>query len=191
MLLVLVINSTVPMQDLAEWFFPLMSWFHWRYVPVLVSWSINFSVLFLLHNVSLDLLYIILFYKILMNHLLLWSTIRQQLTNTEDIRRMRKKAPCTCTEILMIQRQFLEEGIFSEPVLTGELILLELKFAFLLYCYYIYHIFVIYLVYISWSLNVNFLLQLFLVSRGWENYSFMGLGVCDCWVIFNMLQASK
>ncbi|XP_043805887.1 sister chromatid cohesion 1 protein 4 isoform X3 [Manihot esculenta] len=49
------------------------------------------------------------------------DTIRQQLTNTEDIRRMRKKAPCTCTEILMIQRQFLEEGIFSEPVLTGML----------------------------------------------------------------------
>ncbi|XP_015572226.2 sister chromatid cohesion 1 protein 4 isoform X2 [Ricinus communis] len=45
--------------------------------------------------------------------------IRQQLTNTEDIRRLRKKAPCTRTEILMIQRQFLEDEIFSEPVLTG------------------------------------------------------------------------
>ncbi|KAF2292028.1 hypothetical protein GH714_000236 [Hevea brasiliensis] len=49
------------------------------------------------------------------------DTIRQQLTNTEDIRRMRKKAPCTRTEILMIQRQFWEEELFSEPVLTGML----------------------------------------------------------------------
>ncbi|KAI5579118.1 hypothetical protein BDE02_08G070300 [Populus trichocarpa] len=47
------------------------------------------------------------------------DTIRQQLTNTEDIRRIRKKAPCTRTEILMIQRQSLDEEIFSEPVLTG------------------------------------------------------------------------
>ncbi|KAJ0016960.1 hypothetical protein Pint_11689 [Pistacia integerrima] len=45
--------------------------------------------------------------------------IRQQLTNTEDIRRIRKKAPCTCPEILMIQIQFLEDEIFSEPVFTG------------------------------------------------------------------------
>ncbi|KAL5580097.1 hypothetical protein UlMin_012539 [Ulmus minor] len=47
------------------------------------------------------------------------DTIRQQLTNTEDIRRMRKKAPCTLEEISMIQRQFLEEEIFSEPIFTG------------------------------------------------------------------------
>ncbi|XP_028790285.1 sister chromatid cohesion 1 protein 4 isoform X2 [Neltuma alba] len=45
--------------------------------------------------------------------------IRQQLTNTEDIRRMRKKAPCTHREILMIQRQFLEDEIFQEPALKG------------------------------------------------------------------------
>ncbi|XP_021903325.1 sister chromatid cohesion 1 protein 4-like isoform X2 [Carica papaya] len=45
--------------------------------------------------------------------------IRQQLTNTEDIRRIRKKAPCTHPEILMIQRQFLEEEIFLEPIATG------------------------------------------------------------------------
>ncbi|KAK7295222.1 hypothetical protein RJT34_18127 [Clitoria ternatea] len=44
------------------------------------------------------------------------DTIRQQLTNTEDIRRMRKKAPCTGHEILMIQRQFLEDEIFHESV---------------------------------------------------------------------------
>ncbi|PQP96353.1 sister chromatid cohesion 1 protein 4 [Prunus yedoensis var. nudiflora] len=47
------------------------------------------------------------------------DTIRQQLTNTEDIRRVRKKAPCTRPEISMIQRQFLEDDIFTVPVLTG------------------------------------------------------------------------
>ncbi|MED6169115.1 hypothetical protein PIB30_018246 [Stylosanthes scabra] len=47
------------------------------------------------------------------------DTIRQQLTNTEDIRRIRKKAPCTRHEILMIQRQFLEDEIFNEPIFTG------------------------------------------------------------------------
>ncbi|KAL0403395.1 UNVERIFIED_CONTAM: Sister chromatid cohesion 1 protein 4 [Sesamum radiatum] len=45
--------------------------------------------------------------------------IRQQLTTTEDIRRVRKKAPCTRTEIAMIQRQFLEDEIFREPLFTG------------------------------------------------------------------------
>ncbi|KAL0452241.1 UNVERIFIED_CONTAM: Sister chromatid cohesion 1 protein 4 [Sesamum latifolium] len=45
--------------------------------------------------------------------------IRQQLTTTEDIRRVRKKAPCTRTEIAMIQRQFLEDEIFREPIFTG------------------------------------------------------------------------
>lgn len=48
------------------------------------------------------------------------DTIRQQLTNTEDIRRVRKKAPCTGPEISLIQRHFLEDEIFSEPVLAGE-----------------------------------------------------------------------
>ncbi|KAJ8753075.1 hypothetical protein K2173_011843 [Erythroxylum novogranatense] len=47
------------------------------------------------------------------------DTIRQQLTNTEGIRRVRKKAPCTRSEILMIQRQFREEEIFSEQLLCG------------------------------------------------------------------------
>ncbi|KAL9297077.1 hypothetical protein ACSQ67_022973 [Phaseolus vulgaris] len=46
------------------------------------------------------------------------DTIREQLTNTEDIRRMRKKAPCTSHEILMIQRQFLEDEIFHGPIFT-------------------------------------------------------------------------
>ncbi|KAK8559281.1 hypothetical protein V6N13_098858 [Hibiscus sabdariffa] len=45
--------------------------------------------------------------------------IRQQLVNTEDIRRIRKKAPCTRPEISLIQRQFLGDGIFSESILTG------------------------------------------------------------------------
>ncbi|KAA8538806.1 hypothetical protein F0562_025498 [Nyssa sinensis] len=47
------------------------------------------------------------------------DTIRQQLTTTEDIRRLRKKAPCTRSEIWMIQKQFLEDEIFIEPIFTG------------------------------------------------------------------------
>ncbi|KAK4436089.1 Sister chromatid cohesion 1 protein 4 [Sesamum alatum] len=47
------------------------------------------------------------------------DTIRQQLTNTEDIRRVRKKAPCTLFEISMIQKQFVEDEIFCEPIFTG------------------------------------------------------------------------
>ncbi|KAK9292227.1 hypothetical protein L1049_020190 [Liquidambar formosana] len=47
------------------------------------------------------------------------DTIRQQLTNSEDIRRVRKKAPCTRPEIWMIQKQFLEDEVFSEPISTG------------------------------------------------------------------------
>ncbi|XP_058756129.1 uncharacterized protein LOC131629358 [Vicia villosa] len=46
------------------------------------------------------------------------DTIRQQLISTEDIRRVRKKAPCTSDEILMIQRQFLEDKIFLKPIFT-------------------------------------------------------------------------
>ncbi|KAJ8753050.1 hypothetical protein K2173_011818 [Erythroxylum novogranatense] len=59
--------------------------------------------------------------KVLMDDsmVLLGDTIRQQLTNTEGIRRVRRKAPCTRSEILMIQRQFLEEDIFSEQLLCG------------------------------------------------------------------------
>ncbi|XWS65243.1 hypothetical protein CRYUN_Cryun05aG0075900 [Craigia yunnanensis] len=47
------------------------------------------------------------------------DTIRQQLINAEDIRRIRKKAPCTRPEISLIQRQFLENEIFSESIFTG------------------------------------------------------------------------
>ncbi|KAL0735761.1 hypothetical protein Bca4012_011971 [Brassica carinata] len=45
--------------------------------------------------------------------------IREQLTNTEGIRRVRKKAPCTIPEILMLQRQALEDGFLKEPIFTG------------------------------------------------------------------------
>ncbi|CAI9759277.1 unnamed protein product [Fraxinus pennsylvanica] len=45
--------------------------------------------------------------------------IRQQLMNAEDVRRVRKKAPCTRPEISMIQKQYLEDEIFLEPVFTG------------------------------------------------------------------------
>ncbi|XP_010242484.1 PREDICTED: sister chromatid cohesion 1 protein 4 [Nelumbo nucifera] len=47
------------------------------------------------------------------------DTIRQQLTNTEDIRRVRRKAPCTPSEIWMIQKNLLEAEIFGEPIFTG------------------------------------------------------------------------
>ncbi|KAL1205818.1 Sister chromatid cohesion 1 protein 4 [Cardamine amara subsp. amara] len=47
------------------------------------------------------------------------DVIRQQLTNTEGIRRVRKKAPCTIPEIVMLQRQALEDGLLKEPIFTG------------------------------------------------------------------------
>ncbi|KAF8391764.1 hypothetical protein HHK36_021998 [Tetracentron sinense] len=47
------------------------------------------------------------------------DTIRQQLTSTEDIRRIRKKVPCTRTEIWMMQKHLLEDEIFSESIFTG------------------------------------------------------------------------
>lgn len=45
--------------------------------------------------------------------------IRQQLIHAEDIRRVRKKAPCTHAEISAIQKQLLEDEIFRAAVLTG------------------------------------------------------------------------
>lgn len=54
--------------------------------------------------------------------------------NTEDVRRVRKKAPCTGPEISMIQKQYLEDEIFLEPIFTGEckmLICVLLKCIFL------------------------------------------------------------
>ncbi|GMI88713.1 hypothetical protein HRI_002540500 [Hibiscus trionum] len=47
------------------------------------------------------------------------DTIRQHLVSTEDIRRIRKKAPCTRPEISLIQRHFLGDEIFSDSILTG------------------------------------------------------------------------
>ncbi|CAN6974875.1 unnamed protein product [Brassica oleracea var. botrytis] len=47
------------------------------------------------------------------------DVIREQLTNTEGIRRVRKKAPCTVAEIVMLQRQALEDGLLNEPIFTG------------------------------------------------------------------------
>ncbi|KAF4348794.1 hypothetical protein F8388_025701 [Cannabis sativa] len=59
--------------------------------------------------------------KVLMDDMMVLhgDIIRQQLTSTEDIRRLRKKAPCTSQEISLIQRQFLEEEIFNQPSFTG------------------------------------------------------------------------
>ncbi|KAK6136338.1 hypothetical protein DH2020_029909 [Rehmannia glutinosa] len=47
------------------------------------------------------------------------DTIRHQLTNTEDIRRVRKKTPCTLPEISMIQKQHMEDEIFLGTTFTG------------------------------------------------------------------------
>ncbi|KAH9329658.1 hypothetical protein KI387_001766, partial [Taxus chinensis] len=47
------------------------------------------------------------------------DVIRQQLVNTEDIRRVRKKAPCTPQEIRMIQKDSQAHYIFFEPSIPG------------------------------------------------------------------------
>ncbi|CAM0884113.1 unnamed protein product [Alopecurus aequalis] len=44
--------------------------------------------------------------------------IRQQLISTEDIRRIRRKAPCTRSEIWMIEKGSLEDDIFREPLFS-------------------------------------------------------------------------
>ncbi|XP_047938140.1 sister chromatid cohesion 1 protein 4-like isoform X1 [Salvia hispanica] len=51
--------------------------------------------------------------------------IRLQLTNSEDIRRVRKKAPCTQSEISLIQKKYLEDDCFLGPLFTGISIELE------------------------------------------------------------------
>ncbi|XP_071707838.1 sister chromatid cohesion 1 protein 4-like isoform X2 [Rutidosis leptorrhynchoides] len=53
------------------------------------------------------------------NMVLHGDTIRQQLTNTDDIRRLRKKAPCTRAEISMLEKNFWEDELFGEPICTG------------------------------------------------------------------------
>ncbi|CAN4126678.1 unnamed protein product [Withania somnifera] len=59
--------------------------------------------------------------KVLMDDIMVLhgDMIRQQLMHAEDIRRVRKKAPCTHAEITAIQRQLLEDEIFRTAVLTG------------------------------------------------------------------------
>ncbi|XP_055829500.1 sister chromatid cohesion 1 protein 4 isoform X2 [Solanum dulcamara] len=59
--------------------------------------------------------------KVLMDDIMVLhgDMIRQQLIHAEDIRRVRKKAPCTHAEISAIQKQLLEDEIFREAVLTG------------------------------------------------------------------------
>lgn len=47
------------------------------------------------------------------------EVIRQQLGNTEDIRRVRKKAPCTLREIWTIQKESQAQQIFFEPSIPG------------------------------------------------------------------------
>ncbi|GMG99957.1 hypothetical protein Nepgr_001797 [Nepenthes gracilis] len=59
--------------------------------------------------------------KVLMDGVMVMhgDTIRQQLINTEDVRRVQKKAPCCRLEIWMLQKQLLEDEIFSKPLITG------------------------------------------------------------------------
>ncbi|XP_039121095.1 sister chromatid cohesion 1 protein 4-like isoform X2 [Dioscorea cayenensis subsp. rotundata] len=47
------------------------------------------------------------------------DAIRQQLINSEDIRRIRKKAPCTRSEIWMVLSSSEELEFFEEPIFTG------------------------------------------------------------------------
>ncbi|CAN4114935.1 unnamed protein product [Withania somnifera] len=59
--------------------------------------------------------------KVLMDDIMVLhgDMIRQQLIHVEDIRRVRKKAPCTHAEISAIQKESLEDEIFRAAVLTG------------------------------------------------------------------------
>lgn len=59
--------------------------------------------------------------KVLMDDVMVLhgDMIRQQLIHAEDIRRVRKKAPCTHAEISVIQKQLLADEIFRAAVLTG------------------------------------------------------------------------
>ncbi|KAK6775155.1 hypothetical protein RDI58_026156 [Solanum bulbocastanum] len=59
--------------------------------------------------------------KVLMDDVMVLhgDMIRQQLIHAEDIRRLRKKAPCTHAEMSAIQKQLLEDEIFRAAVLTG------------------------------------------------------------------------
>ncbi|KAL6558190.1 hypothetical protein OROMI_018540 [Orobanche minor] len=48
------------------------------------------------------------------------AAIQQQLTYTEDIRHVRKKAPCTLSEISMIRRQHIGDKTFLESEFSGK-----------------------------------------------------------------------
>ena len=56
----------------------------------------------------------------LINCAVLCSVMREQLANTDDIRRVRKKAPCTQRELWVVQRQSLGPQVFSEPSIAGK-----------------------------------------------------------------------
>ncbi|CAK9868453.1 unnamed protein product [Sphagnum jensenii] len=47
------------------------------------------------------------------------EVMREQLANTDNIRRVRKKAPCTRHELWEVQKQSLGHQMFSEPSLPG------------------------------------------------------------------------
>ncbi|XP_073390608.1 sister chromatid cohesion 1 protein 4 isoform X2 [Physcomitrium patens] len=47
------------------------------------------------------------------------DVMRQQLANSSDIRRVRKKAPCTRSELWIVHRQTIGQQIFSEPSVPG------------------------------------------------------------------------
>ncbi|CAK9219902.1 unnamed protein product [Sphagnum troendelagicum] len=47
------------------------------------------------------------------------DVMREQLANTDNIRRVRKKAPCTRRELWEVQKQSVAQQIFCEPSLPG------------------------------------------------------------------------
>ncbi|CAM6028317.1 unnamed protein product [Sphagnum balticum] len=47
------------------------------------------------------------------------DVMREQLANTDNIRRVRKKAPCTRRELWEVQKQSLAQQMFCEPSLPG------------------------------------------------------------------------
>jgi cohesin complex subunit SCC1 len=47
------------------------------------------------------------------------SVMREQLANTDNIRRVRKKAPCTRRELWEVQKQSVAQQMFCEPSLPG------------------------------------------------------------------------
>jgi hypothetical protein len=47
------------------------------------------------------------------------DVMREQLANTDNIRRVRKKAPCTRRELWEVQKQSVAQQMFCEPSLPG------------------------------------------------------------------------